>query len=421
MTSRERVLAALDHREPDRVPLDLGGSFVSSITAVALDDLRRHLRLQQRPVKVVDAYQMLGEVEMDVVERLHLDCLPVEPPVLTMGLRREDWKPWRLMDGRGVLVPGQFEVQVTPEGDWLFTQPGSGSAVPTHKMPRGGFYFDTLGETAWNLDWEPPPLSEMERRFAQALAREEDLAHMARQAELLRRTTDKALILNCWGYLGPRYVGTMPDFWCLLGRDPAYVRELFDLATQVGLRNLQLMWEAIGENIDVVVISGLDFGTQKAEWFSRETFLEVYLPCLQAHYDWIRAHTTWKSFEHSCGSLAQIIGDIAAAGLDALNPVQTSAAGMDPAWLKETCGDRLTFWGGGVETQSTLPFGTPEQVRAEVAERLRIFAPGGGFVFCPVHNIQPNTPPENIVAAYDTAYELGRYPIHIPPQQETLR
>jgi len=414
MTSRERVLAALEHREPDRVPLDLGGSFVTSIHAVALDDLRKHLGLQQRPVKIVDAYQMLGEVEMDVVERLHLDCLPVEPPVLTMGLRRENWKPWRLMDGREVLVPGDFEVQVTPEGDWLFTAPGSGSAVPTHRMPRHGYYFDTLGETAWHMDWTPPPLSEMARQFEGALVHDGDLAHMAEQAARLRRTTDKALILNCWGLLGPRYVGTLTDFWCLLASDPKYVRGLFDLAAEVGVRNLERMWEAIGEDIDVVVISGLDFGTQKAEWFSRDTFLEVYLPCLQVHYEWIRANTTWKSFEHSCGSAAKIIGDMAAAGLDAFNPVQTSAAGMDPAWLKETCGDRLTFWGGGSETQSTLPFGSPEQVRAEVAERIRIFAPGGGFVYCPIHNIQPNTPPENIVAAYDAAHELGRYPINIP-------
>mgnify|MGYP000901064847 CR=1 FL=1 len=411
MTSRERVLAALEHREPDRVPLDLGGSFVTSITAVALDELRRHLRLQERPVKVVDAYQMLGEVEMDVVERLHLDCLPVEPPVLTMGLRREHWKPWRLMDGREVLMPGEFEVQMTPEGDWLFSPPGSTSGVPTAKMPRGGFYFDTLGETAWNFDWEPPPLADMAREFESAIASEEDLAHMAQRAALLRRTTDKALVLNCWGMLGPRHIGTMPDFLCLLGRNPGYVRGLFDLATEVGLRNLRLMWDAIGEDIDVVVISGLDFGTQKAELFSRQTFREVYLPCLQAHYEWIRTHTTWKSFEHSCGCMTSIIGDMAEAGLDAINPVQTSAAGMDPAWLKTTWGDRLTFWGGGVETQSTLPFGTPEQVRAEVAERVRLFAPGGGFVFCPIHNVQPQTPPENIVAAYGAAYEYGRYPI----------
>ncbi len=134
MTSVNASLAALEHREPDRVPLDLGGSFVSSITAIALDDLRRHLRLADRPVKVVDAYQMLGEVEMDVVERLHLDCLPVEPPVLTMGLRRENWKSWRLMDGREVLVPGDFAVEVTPQGSWLFTDPASGSTVPTHRI-----------------------------------------------------------------------------------------------------------------------------------------------------------------------------------------------------------------------------------------------------------------------------------------------
>ena len=146
-----------------------------------------------------------------------------------------------------------------------------------------------------------------------------------------------------------------------------------------------------------------------------ELWRDLYLPALKEHFDWIHEHTTWKVFEHSCGSIANLVGDLADAGLDALNPVQTSAAGMDPKWLKESFGDRLTFWGGGVETQTTLPFASPDQVRDEVRQRIETFAPGGGFVFNPVHNIQPNTPPENIAAAYETAIEAGRYPIQEPP------
>lgn len=407
MTSRERVLAALNHEEPDRVPLDMGGSFVTSIAATSLHHLRRRLGLEDRPVKVYDAYQMLGEVEMDLVEGMELDCLPVNPSALTMGLRAENWQPWTLMDGTEVLMPGGFSVDVGPEGDWLFPAGGPHGC----RMPKDGFYFDTIGYADWHMDWEPPPLETIRRNAPSRRIRDDDLALLQERARTLRAQTDKALLLGAWPHCGLQYVGSLTDFWTLLAADPGYVKELFALSTETAVDNLARLWEALGDAVDIIAVSGLDFGTQRAEWFAPEVFREVYLPSLARQFGWVREHTTWKVFEHSCGSIARIIGDLADAGLDILNPVQTSAAGMDPRGLKEAHGDRLTFWGGGVETQSTLPFGTPEQVRAEVAERIRIFAPGGGFVFNPVHNIQPNTPPENIVAAYEAALEFGCYPV----------
>jgi uroporphyrinogen-III decarboxylase len=278
-------------------------------------------------------------------------------------------------------------------------------------MPKDGFYFDTIGYADFHPDWEPPPLSHFRELAPSWRITDDDLALLQERARRLRRETDKALVLGAWPYLGLHYVGSLTDFWCLLARDPSYVKGLFDLSTESALANLERLWAALGEDVDVIAVTGLDFGTQRSEWFAPEVFREVYVPGLRAQFTWIRDHTTWKSFEHSCGSLANLVGDLADAGLDALNPVQTSAAGMEPQRLKAEFGDRLTFWGGGVETQSTLPFGTPEEVRAEVAERVRVFAPGGGFVFNPIHNIQPKTPPENIVAAYETAREVGTYPV----------
>lgn len=411
MTSRQRVLTALNHTEPDRVPLDLGSTFVSSIAATSLDRLRRHLGLADRPVKVYDAFQMLGEVELDLVERFALDVLAVEPPVVTHGLRRENWKPWTLMDQTPVLVPGQFEIDVTAEGDWLLYPGGDRSQPPCARMPKNGYYFDSLGDTTWNLDWEPPSLKEMRRQWAQPALPDEELQFMAEHAHLLRRETDKALILGSWWYTGLGYVGTMTDFWTLLARDPGYVRELFAIYVEGALVRLRQLWEALGDQVDLIALSGHDFGTQRSEWMRPEIFREVFIPPLKAQYDWIHEHTTWRVFQHSCGSIANILGDLVDAGLDVLNPVQTSAAGMDAQELKQRYGDRLTFWGGGVDTQSTLPFGTPDEVREDVRQRLRIFAPGGGFIFNPIHNIQPNTPPENIVAVYETALEFGQYPI----------
>lgn len=410
MTSRDRVLAAINHEEPDRVPLDLGGSFVTGIHAQALHHLRVRLGLEDRRVRVSDVMQMLAEVEMDVVERLELDVLPIEPLEMQLGLSDRNLKTWELFDGTEVHVPGDFDVELVGD-EWLLHRGRGKDRKPVLHMPGDGYYFDTIGYGAWDHDYQPPSLDRIRGMSANWHIRDETLEFARTRAGELRRNTDKALLLNCWGALGMRYVGHLTDFLCLLAEDPGYVRELFDISTQVALQNLELLWQAVGENADLIFITGLDFGTQRSEMFSQETFREVYLPSLRAHFEWIREHTTWKSFEHSCGSIPGFVGDLADAGLDVLNPIQTSAAGMDPAWLKEQFGDRLTFWGGGVETQGVLSLGTPEEVREQVAERVRIFAPGGGFVFNPDHNIQPNTPPENIQAAYEAAFEFGRYPI----------
>jgi hypothetical protein len=408
MTSRERVLAAIDHQEPDRVPLDLGGSFVTGIHAQSLHHLRRRLGLEDRPVKLHDAVQMLAEVEMDVVERLHLDVLPIEPLNMRMGLASDRGKLWQLFDGSPVLVPSDFDLELSGD-EWLLHLGEGDRRRPVYHMPVGGYYFDTIDYGAWHHDYRPPDLDGLRRASANWRVTDESLDFARTRAEELRRSTDKALHLNCWGTLGMRYVGHLTDFLCLLADDPGYVRELFDISVAAAIENLKLLWQAVGDNADLIFITGLDFGSQRAELFSRDTFREVYLPALKAHFDWVHENTTWRCFEHSCGSIPGFVADLADAGLDVLNPIQTSAAGMDPAWLKETVGDRLTFWGGGVETQGVLQFGTPEQVREQVAERIRIFAPGGGFVFNPDHNIQPKTPPENIITAFETALELGQY------------
>jgi len=408
MTGRQRVLKALNHEEPDRVPLDLGGTIMSGIMAHALDRLRRHLRLELRPVRVYEAFQMLGEVEMDVAERLGIDVLPVEPPVQFFGLRREGWKPWRLWDGTEVLVPGQFEVETDGRGDWLLHTEGDLSKPVEGRMPKGGYYFDRISVTEIHDEFAPPPLEEVR---TQGRVSTEELEFLAARAQTLRRDTDKALLLGCWGKFGLPWVGSIPDFLVLQALDPAYVCELFAIRTETALDNLAKLACYLGDNIDIVGLDGTDYGSQNAELFSPEIFAELYVPFLREQNAWVHEHTSWKTWQHSCGSIAGILPLLQDAGLDILNPVQTSAAGMDPSWLKERFGTGLTFWGGGIDTQKTLPFGTPEEVAEQVRRRIRVFAPGGGFVFNAIHNIQQETPPENVVAAYDAARTAGTYPI----------
>jgi hypothetical protein len=398
----------LAHEEPDRVPLDMGATIMSSIMAHALDRLREHLALPRRPVKVYEIFQMLGEVEMDVVDRLGIDVLPVEPPVQFFGLRRENWKPWNLWDGTEVLVPGQFEVEVDGEGNWLLHSEGDPAKPVEGRMPKDGFYFDIPSSIESNLDFTPPPLEEVRKENH---VTSEELEFLAARAETLRRETDKALLLGCWRKVGLPWAGSIPDFLCLLATDRAYVRDLFALRTETAIGNMERFKEYLGENIDIIGLDGADYGAQNNELFAPEMFEELFLPNFKKQNDWVHQNTSWKTWQHTCGSVTRIIPLLIETGLDILNPVQTSAAGMDPAWLKGEFGSKITFWGGGVDTQRTLPFASAEEVAREVAARIRTFAPGGGFVFNTIHNIQQGTPPENVVAAYDTARTVGRYPI----------
>jgi hypothetical protein len=410
MTSRERVLKAINHQEPDRVPIDLGSSIMSGIMAQALDRLRKHLGLEDRPVKVYELFQMLGEVEMDVVERLEIDVLPVEPPIQFFGLRRENYKPWRLFDGTEVLVPGQFEVEEDSNGDYLLHDQGDKTRPVEARMPNDGYYFDKVGLSDIHPDFVPPPLTEIKKLNHLAT---QDLEFLQAKAERLRATTDKALLLGCWGRTGLGSVGSIPDFLCLLATDQAYVKDLFAIQTETAIRNMENLKRVLGGNIDIIGLDGGDYGSQRGELFSPDWFEDLFVPYYRELNDWVHTNTSWKTWKHTCGSVAKIMPMLVEAGLDVINPVQCSAAGMDPRWLKDTFGERITFWGGSVDTQKTLPFGTPGDVIAEVTERIAIFAPGGGYVFNPVHNVQHGTPPENLLAAYETARKVGGYPISV--------
>lgn len=407
-TSRKRVLTAVEHKEPDRVPIDLGGTLTSGIMAQTLDRLCRRLRLQERRVKVYDVFQMLGEVEMDVVERLHVDVLPVETPAIWFNIRRENYKPWKLFDGTPVLVPGDFNVEIDDEGNWLLHDGGTPKRPVVAKMPRDGYYFDDLKLIGSSDELQRPSLGSLREEY---LLTEDELEFMAKRASFLRKETDKALIAGFWLKSGLGIIGSIPDFLSLIALDKAYIREFLKKKQEIVLENLRLLWEALGENIDIVVLEGFDFGAQDRELISPADFNELYLPHYRQQFSWVHENTTWKTFQHCCGSITKILPLLIDAGLDIINPVQTSADGMDPIWLKQQFGDKITFWGGGVDTQKTLPFGTPEEVAKEVRQRIRIFAPGGGFIFCAVHNIQCGVPVDNIIAAFETVYEHGKYPI----------
>ena len=408
MTSRERVLAAINHTEADRVPVDLGGTILSGISAKALTEFKKYKGLNSRPVKIIDLLQILSEMEEELIELLKVDTLSIEPQKVTFGIEHRSYKPWSLYDGTEVLMPGSFEVEEKSNGDWILHEEGKNGLPAVARMPKDGFFFDVLDDQRFNMEYEPPPVSELIREHLDKQPGQFVLDTLSARAEKLR-PSEKAIILGVWPYIGPPSVGSIPDWLCLMLMQPEYVDELFRRKTEADLKVLEGLHRNLGDNVDILGIDGVDFGTQRAGMFSTELFERYYYPYYLSINDWVHSNTNWKTWKHSCGSIEQFLPFLVKSGLDCINPVQCSAAGMKPGYLKDKYGDSITFWGGGADTQWTLPFGTPDEVYTEVKKRLEIFKPGGGYVFNPVHNILPETPPQNIDAMFEAVKDFGKY------------
>ena len=422
-TSRERVELALRHVEADRVPLDLGGGPVTGIHVSSLYRLRQALGLDApgTPVKVIEPFQMLGEVEPDLVDALGADVVGVGLRANFFGFANEDWKPWTTFDGTPVLVPGRFNTDTgaDPQGGLFMYPQGDRTAPPSARMPRRGFYFDAV-KRQQPIDDEHLNVEDNLEEFAPIT--DAELAHVKREVERLL-PSGKAILGN-FGVTGfgdvafvpgmslkhPKGIRDIEEWYVSLSLRPEYIYEVFDRQCEIGLQNLARIHAEIGDTITAVLVTGTDFGGQQAPLISPRTYRNLFMPFHVRVNDWIHSHTRWKTFIHSCGSIWRLLDDIVAAGFDALNPVQTSAADMDPSALKQKYGDRITFWGGGIDTQSVLPFGTPAEVRDMVRDRMRVFGPGGGFVFNTIHNVQAGVPVENLLALYEAVGEFRDYP-----------
>ncbi len=413
MNSRERVRKALHHQETDRIPIDLGSTLVTGIQASTYARLRQALNLRDEAVRVADPFQMLAEVEMEVIEKLGIDIIGLWLPTNAFGFKNENWKPWTLWDGTQIMVPEKFTTERDQEGNVFLYPQGDPSVPPVAKMPKKGYYFDTLVRQEPIDEKNLNPEEWANQQFS--IFSEETLRYLEKKAKDLYQNTDLCIIGEFidagFGDIsqvpGPAVKNPKgirdPIRWITAHLEyPDYIRGIFELQCDIALKNLQLAYEAVGNKIDVIYVSGTDFGTQNGPFISPDMYREFYKPFHKKVNDWIHKHTTWKTFFHSCGSIVAFLDDFVEAGVDILNPVQTSARDMDPIMLKEKYGDKLVFWGGGIDTQRTLPFGTPEEVKKEVTERCRIFGKGGGFIFNTIHNLQSRVPIENLIAMFQT-------------------
>jgi hypothetical protein len=414
-TSRDVLRAALAHQQPARIPLDFGATPVTGIHVSCVGALRNHYGLARRPVKVHEPYQMLGLVEDDLQRAMGLDVEGIPARKTMFGFPVERWKEWRTPWAQDVLVPHDFVTVTDADGALLIHPEGDAAAPPSGKMPVGSYFFDTIVRQE-PFDEDNPVVEDNLEEFG-ALT-EEDLAYFAAEASRAS-ATGRGVIANVGGTgLGdialvpapflkrPKGIRDVAEWYMSTATRRDFIHAIFARQTEIALLNLRRAADVLGDRVDVLYVCGTDFGTQSSAFCSVDTFRELWLPYYKKLNDWVHANTTWKTFKHSCGAVEKFVSSFIGSGFDILNPVQCSAAGMDARQLKDRYGDRIVFWGGGVDTQRTLPFGTPAQVREEVLQRCQIFSKGGGFVFNAVHNVQARTPVENIVAMIDAVNEF---------------
>ena len=379
------------------------------------------LDLPGTPVKVIDPFQMLGEIKPDLIEALGIDVVSLTGTKTAFGFRNEGWKPWHHFDGTPMLVPEGFNTNPEPNGDILMYPEGDKSAPPSGRMPRNGWYFDAI--------IRQPPIDDANLNMEDNLEEfgpisDEELDHFRREAVRLHSETEQAIFATfpnfSFGDIAmvpapwlkhPKGIRDVEEWYVSTVTRRDYIYKIFERQCETTLVNLERIYEAVGNRVAAVRVSATDFGMQTGPFISPKTYRTLYKLFHQRLNDWIHEHTTWKTFIHTCGSVMSLIDDFIEAGFDILNPLQCSAANMSPTELKNRFGDQITFWGGGVDTQRTLPFGTPDEVRREVRERIRILGCGGGFVFNPIHNVQPQMPIENLLAMFETVQECGHYPL----------
>ena len=417
MTGRERMLKALNYEPVDRVPVDLGGTVTSGAQVSVVANLRQALGLDKlgEPVKVVDPYQMLGEVAADLRDMLGIDTVNLLGPKCHFGFANTDWKPWRTFDGTDVLVPGGFNIEPELNGDILQYPQGDKTVPASARMPKGGFYFDDIIRQGPIDDARLNPADNLEEFVPIS---DEDLKIYEQRAKELYDNTDLAIaagfpgmafgdiaLVPAAGLKDPKGIRDIEEWYISTVTRREYIKEVFAGQVEIAIKNLERIYQAIGNKVHIVFVDGADLAAQNTLFCGLDTYRELYLPFSRKINDWIHAHTEWKTMKHCCGGCEPLIEGFIEAGFDILNPIQTSAKGMDPEHLVDKYGGRIIFWGGGVDTQQTLPFGKPEQVRRQVTERVQIFNAKRGFVFSTVHNIQCNTPVENLLAMFEA---LGR-------------
>jgi hypothetical protein len=407
MTGKEKLKLALAHEEGP-VLLDIGGMPTTGIHCTIVEKMREYYGLEKRIIKIQEPVQMLGFVDDDLKEAMGIQTTPLWTAGTMFGFRQTDkFKEWRTPWGQNVLVSEEFMTTQNEKGDTFIYACGDVNYPPTGHMPKGGFYFDNIIRVK-DFDEDEYDVSDNYEEFGPIS--EADLEWLRVQKEQLKASSD-VIMGNLGGTAfgdialvpgpqlrAPKGIRDIEEWYISTSIRQESLHQIFKYELDYAIKNLEKMYQTLGDSIQVAYICGNDFGTQNGPFFSNEVFRDLFAPYYSAVNHWIHEHTSWKTFKHSCGSISQLMPDLIKAGFDIINPVQWTAKDMDRNYLKDNFGDNIVFWGGGVNTQRTLPFGTPDEVFREVLDCCNIFGKKGGFVFNTIHNIQPGVPAENLDA-----------------------
>ena len=398
MTHRERILCTLSHEEPDKMAIDFGGMRSTGITAVAYNNLRKYLGLSIKNTRVYDLFQQLAEPELDILERFGGDVLQLHRYCPSFGIPIDRWRPDELSDGSPCLVPQDFH-PVRREDGALEVVDGDKVIA---RMPGGGYWYDQVYHP---LAEAKSPEDIDAHDFGLISDAEQD--YLERESKRLFEKTDFAILGEFGGNLleGGHADFGYQRFMELLVIEPDLVEYYLDKMVENYLKNLQTYLDLVGDRIQIVQF-GDDLGTQEALQISPRMYKQFFKPRHEKLFRFVKENSNASVFFHSCGEIYELIPDLIEIGVDILNPVQISAPKMQPEKLKKEFGDKLTFWGGGCDTQTVLPRASIDEIRKHVGENIRVFSKGGGFVFNQVHNIQQDIAPERIVAMYETAVAM---------------
>ena len=401
MKSRERVLTTIHHQEPDKVPIDFGAMRSTGIMAIAYNRLKQHLGIKSGRIRVYDVMQQLAEVEPEIMDLFQLDVVDIENTSVCPDART--WKPYILPDGTSTEMRPDVIIDIDSSGNSI-AKNLDGTAWG--RMPKGCLYFEPI-----QPELGAPHLPVKEYRLP--IFTDEFLERMHNRAKYLYENTDYALLAHFGGNIleNGQMMRGWGNFMMDLADGSGFAEEMIAFMVEQHLVNLKNYLAAVGDYIQIIQM-GDDLGTQKGPQVSLPSYEKYIYPAHKAVYSYVKEkYPQVKLYLHSCGSIEIYLNLLIEAGVEILNPVQTSAKNMDPVELKKKYGKQLTFWGGGCDTQAVLPNATPEEIDAHVHERMQILAPGGGFVFTQIHNVQADIKPENIVALYKAANKYRNYPI----------
>jgi len=399
MNSRERVLKTLNHQIPDKVPIDFGGMRSTGITALAYSELKKYLGLNIGEIRVYDVFQQLADIEKYFLDLFEVDVVDMMNSFV--GIEPGEWKEWILKNGVKALIPSNINPEKI-DGKYVIRDHTGRIAM---EMPENSLYFDAVNPPLENLK----SVKDIEN-YSWKYFTDEELKLYERKAKYLFENTNYAIMAGFGGNMleGPQEIRGWINYMTDLALGENFVDELLDKFCDVYLQNLKLFLQAVGKYVQLIQM-GDDMGTQAGPILSPDLYRDKIKPRHKKLYSYIRENSNVYVFLHSCGSIYQLIPDLIDAGVQVLNPVQTTAKDMDPIRLKNEFGDKLTFWGGGSETQTILLNGSPDEVDEQVKERMKIFGKGGGYVFCQIHNIQYGVPPKNIIAMFNAAKKYRDY------------